>query len=413
MELNLQQNATLLLNADLNLSKKEFSLRGNQFIEDVIGDDKVNIIVAIYNQRGHVMYKNDNAAIFDIQDSLGENFSEWEDVEKKEYLIKYLTVRDQNHGRIIKVGMILNQSLLRWKDLNQRIFLYGAIILSLILLLSFFLTHALFKPVHKLAQQVNLLGDKIERGEFQDIESWFPALKGQTNSSDEFYTLISALQKLAHKIANTQILTQRWSALMAHELKTPMTILKMSIENLVIDLKVPPEKVESVEMELKKLEDIIMDFLEWASAENETSNPVVHALHLDEKCREVIDHYVKAYRVANIHFHSESAHTLIFCNPIHFEQLLTNLLKNAHKHGGGKINVIAGSSFLIVEDQGPGLPIFIRDNFGKPFNKGNNRTEGHGLGLAWVNTIARKYDWKITILSGKGTHFKISFPSDF
>lgn len=414
IELNLQQNATLLTNSDLTLTKSEFSRQGKQFIDNIIGDDKVNIIIAIYSMGGNLLYKNDNASIFDLENKLPREVPTWQDVETKEYFIKYLTVRDESQRRIVKVGMILNQSFLRWKYLNQRIIIFVGVILLVITVISFFLTNILFRPVHQLALQVNLMSEKVEKGEFSDLKSWFALLQNKNQSNDEFNNLINSLDKLANKIIENQSLTQKWSALMAHELKTPMTILKNSIDNLTKDSNGDPEKIQMVDQELERLEEIIMNFLEWASLENDSSRPDIHVIMLGKRCHSLVQTMQGNYSKASISFHNKlTDEKKIFCHPLHFDQVMNNLIVNAIKYGSGKeIIVELDENFITVKDQGPGIPEAVLENFGKPFNKfKQGDATGHGLGLAWVNTIAKKYDWKITFDNSNGTTVKIFIPN--
>lgn len=413
IELNLQQNATLLTNSDLTLTKSEFSRQGKEFIDKIIGDDKVNIIIAIYSMGGNVLYKNDNASIFELENKLPREVPTWQDVETKDYFIKYLTVRDEAQKRIVKVGMVLNQSLLRWKYLNQRIFIFVGVILLVIAFISFFLTNILFRPVHKLALQVNLMSEKVERGEFNDLKSWFALLQSKNDSHDEFNNLISSLDKLANKLIENQSMTQKWSALMAHELKTPMTILKNSIDNLTKD-STDTSKVQQVDKELERLEEIIMNFLEWASLENDASRPDIHVIMLGKRCQTLIQTIAAHYKENKIHFiNNLQEEKKIFCHPLHFDQVINNLIVNAIKYGDHKeIIVELNQEYISIKDQGPGIPDSVIENFGKPFNKFKQAgAEGHGLGLAWVNTIAKKYDWKILIDNTSGTTVKIYIPN--
>lgn len=413
IEINLQQNATLLTNSDLTLTKSEFSQKGKQFIDKIIGDDKVNIIIAIYSQNGNLLYKNDNAYIFETQNKLPKEFRNWEDVETKDYFIKYLTVKDDVQKRIIKVGMVLNQSLLRWKYLNQRIFIFVGLLLIIITIISFLLTTILFRPVHLLAEQVNLMSEKLEKGEFNDLKSWFALVQHKTKDKDEFTNLVASLDKLANKIIESQNLTQRWSALMAHELKTPMTILKNSIENLTSDLNQNESKVKQVDQELQRLEDIIMNFLEWASLENDPAKPDIHVLMLGKRCSNLIQALQDNYENSNIiYINKLNDEKKIFCHPLHFEQVINNLIINAIKYGkNGPIEVELTEEFISIKDYGHGIPDAVLENFGKPFNKfKQDDASGHGLGLAWVNTIAKKYSWRILFDNKEGTTVKIFIP---
>lgn len=412
IELNLQQNATLLANADLTLSKKEFSDLGQEFSDQLIGDDKVNMIVGIYSPNGQILYKNDNAHIFHLPETIEMDFNEWEMVEQKDYLIKYLTTRDEDQGRIIKVGMILNQSLLRWKDLNQRIFLFGGILLLIVSLLSSLLTYALFRPVRILAEQVNLMADKVEHGETVDLKYWSGPLGPSATGRDEFRRLITSLYKLANRISESQKTTQRWSSLMAHELKTPMTILRMSIEKLVTAGNVPRSQIEQVESDLVKLEHVVMDFLEWASAENDVTKPQLHVINVTKRSADLIHVIQEAYPKVNIELANGAANLKVFCNPLHFDQLLNNLLVNAAKYATNAVKLEIGTHSIMVHDDGPGIPATVLENLGRPFNRSTkSEKSGHGLGLAWVNTIIRKYDWKLSVANFSGAQIIITFPN--
>jgi signal transduction histidine kinase len=411
MELNLLQNATLLAESDLSLTQKEFSSLGQDFIDDVIGDDKVNMIVAIYSAKGKVLYRNDNAYIFELPDEISPDFEMWEDTGYNDYFIKYLTQKDHKHSRIIKVGMILNQSLIRWKDLNQRIFVFVGIILSVIAVISFFLTYLLFRPVQVLAEHVNRMAEKIESGEFNEFQTWFQKLNSKAKRNDEFSLLLKSLDTLGKKLSENQQMTQRWSALMAHELKTPMTLLRMSIDEMIQESQIQPKAISSIEIELNKLESIIINFLEWASAENDPSRPEIHAIDVGRSTREII----KSLQKANSHVHIELQNHCdddfrIFCNPIHFDQLLNNLLSNALKYGDGKVTVRCQNGKLMIQDNGKGIPDKVMRNFGKPFNKFTQQgADGHGLGLAWISTITNKYKWEIKIDNSHGTKIEIQF----
>lgn len=412
IELNLRQNATLLLSSDLNLSKKEFSDEGDELVDDIIGDDKVNVIVGIFSRKGQVLYKNANAEVFDMPDRL-EDFSEWEDHEVGDFLIKYLTVKNEKQNRIVRVGMVLNQSLIRWKFLSQRISIFAVIILIVVTLITFFLTYLLFRPLKRLTDEVNELGNHVGRGEIKLLGNWFQKMD-ETKRPDEFQRLTHSLAKLAKKISDSQILTQRWSALMAHELKTPMTRLKLSVENLLQDSGATTEEKASVETELKKLETIIMDFLDWASLENDSQKPILHAMSVSKKTSQIVSHYAQMHPEINFDLKLGSE-LKIFCQPLHFEQVMVNLLSNAIKYGrGSKVTVTLINDHLSVKDEGPGIPDVVLDNFGKPFNKFIQGEEmGHGLGLAWINTIAKKYHWVITWDNSQGTNVQITFPETY
>lgn len=397
IELNLQQNATLLLDSELKVGKKDPQVMGDQYIEGIIGDDKINIIVAIYSIDGSLIYKNDNAEIFKTPTALEAKYSEWEDVELNEYFIKYLTREDKHQGRIIKVGMVLNQSLLRWKYLSQRVFVFAGIILIFITIITYLLTTFLFRPINELAKHVNALAESLDSGSTDEFKSIYHISSHRFN--DEFSALLNSINKLSVKITETHNITKKWSAMMAHELKTPLTILKNKVESLSLQKGIDPAIFQHVDEEMIRMENIIEDFLQWASFENDPSRPEIHAVSIRKRADYIVGSLKENFSGSSIELLYKFKEELkVFCNPIHFDQLLSNLVVNAIKYGEGNIKVECHDNYLLVSDEGPGIPGDVLSRLGSPFNHARmNGQKGCGLGLAWVNTICRKYGWRVSI----------------
>jgi signal transduction histidine kinase len=77
---------------------------------------------------------------------------------------------------------------------------------------------------------------------------------------------------------------------------------------------------------------------------------------------------------------------------------LRNLLENANRHGGGELHLQlrqeAGFAVVDVLDQGPGVPLALRERIFEPFYRRPGASEkdgGVGLGLALVKSIAQRH----------------------
>ncbi len=95
------------------------------------------------------------------------------------------------------------------------------------------------------------------------------------------------------------------------------------------------------------------------------------------------------------------------------EELFSNLIENAVKHGGcDKIKISVGeetdTSTVTIEDDGTGIPVENKD---KVFEKGfkDKETGGSGLGLYLVKKIAKSYDGSVEVKDSKlgGTRFDV------
>jgi signal transduction histidine kinase len=70
------------------------------------------------------------------------------------------------------------------------------------------------------------------------------------------------------------------------------------------------------------------------------------------------------------------------------QALVDNALR--HTYAGSRINVKIKSRYdIIIDDDGPGLPLVVINGFGQPFVRGRGPTAGPGLGLAIVHQVAR------------------------
>ena len=110
-------------------------------------------------------------------------------------------------------------------------------------------------------------------------------------------------------------------------------------------------------------------------------------------------------------------------DPRRFEQVLTNLLDNADRHGGGAVRVgvhtADGAVRLEVDDEGPGVPPDERELVFDRFARGRaassrGGTEGTGLGLALVkqHAVAHRGTVHIEDRPGGGARFVVELPAE-
>ena len=113
----------------------------------------------------------------------------------------------------------------------------------------------------------------------------------------------------------------------------------------------------------------------------------------------------------------------ISVDPYRFNQILENLIGNAHKYANTKIEVrtkvINYHIQILISDDGDGIPGDMLHNIFDPFfmvNKVKDQKEkrGSGLGLAIVKQLTERHGGKITVDSilGEGTTFILDFPLD-
>jgi len=201
---------------------------------------------------------------------------------------------------------------------------------------------------------------------------------------------------------------------MAHELKTPLAIMKVDTEAKGKANLLPTQYANDAIEEIGKVSEIITQFLDWAEVENSPLQNNIHALRMNLVIKDVASRLDKIGH-GRIQLELNSDLT-VFANPTHLDQLISNLVTNALKFSpeSEKILLILGNDYLIVKDFGTGIPKEVRDRLGEPFNVGSNKSKkGNGLGLAWVATISKLYEWTLAIRTDtSGTEIEIRFPQE-
>jgi len=222
-----------------------------------------------------------------------------------------------------------------------------------------------------------------------------PPIKDQ---DDEFGLLLAETRRLRDMIGRGLKNTQAWTAQMAHEMKTPLTILQNSLERARTEGD--PAKRESALKdagdEITHLNSLISSFLEWSAEENfpERADDL-HAVRLGQVAAELAAKFERQFP-GRIRLDGDSS-LRIFAKGGFAHQALSNLLTNALRYSPEEAPVLLRlrDDRVEVVDCGPGLPARVLEHLGEPFNYGSKDKRGFGLGLAWVRTICRKYGWRL------------------
>lgn len=200
----------------------------------------------------------------------------------------------------------------------------------------------------------------------------------------------------------------------SHDLRTPLTQIQLALEML------PDDGGDSVLMkgvrrDLDSVNRLIGQALEVnLELDRQEKEPVLIS--------EVLDHIVEAARLGDQIIEWSSGKPCSFMlNPLALQRIVSNLIENAVRYGGGKPVTIECScdenSLLIqVLDRGPGIPAQQREAVFRPFYRletsRSSRTGGSGLGLAIVRQLANANGWTVTLLDreGGGTCAKLVIP---
>ena len=186
------------------------------------------------------------------------------------------------------------------------------------------------------------------------------------------------------------------SAVLAHEIRNPLTSLKghsqLLIESLTaLGLEKPRSKAERVVNEAVRLEQITNDLLDFVKQGELDRAPT----DLGRLVQQAATAVVPADRLL-LELPDESV--VLSVDATKLGQLLDNLVQNAVQAGEGPVEIALlaeeGEVVLSVRDHGPGIPAGQEDRIFEPFV--TTRVRGTGLGLAIARRIADRHGGALT-----------------
>ncbi len=288
----------------------------------------------------------------------------------------------------------------------------GAVLIAL--LISLFFARTFTRPLRQLTAATRAMA----RG---DLKQQVPV-----RSQDELGALIAAFNQMSADLAEANALRRQMTADIAHDLRTPLTVLSGYLEALR-DGALPPstERFETMYAEAAHLNRLVEDLRTLSLADaGELALHRSAVAPADLMARAVFSFARKAQE-KNIDLSVEAAPDLPTIE-VDFErmvQVLGNLVSNALRFtpAGGQIRLGAfrdrQAVCLFVQDTGVGIPAealprifrrFYRVDSSRPQDQGES-----GLGLAIARSIVEAHGGVIWADSeeGQGTTFTISLPA--
>lgn len=210
----------------------------------------------------------------------------------------------------------------------------------------------------------------------------------------------------------------------AHEIRNPLTAVKIRLHSLQRVLANAPSAAEDVQViraEINRLENIVRDFLQFARP----GDPVVQAFPVGALFQEIDELLAPELGKKNIRLESEAApHFVLHADRNQVKQVLINLVQNAADSmdrdgvvtlcAEERTEAVAGAlkkaAVLSVADTGQGIPVEAQERLFDPFF--TTKESGTGLGLSIAARIVEKHGGALRYETeqNKGTTFFIVLP---
>jgi two-component system, OmpR family, osmolarity sensor histidine kinase EnvZ len=252
--------------------------------------------------------------------------------------------------------------------------------------------------INRPLKQLSYAASRIREGDFsQEL--------GEESGTEEIRALNRGFNRMARSLEKIDQDRSVMLAGISHDLRTPLTRLRLETELSVTDSVSREHMIKDIE----QVDEIIGKFLEYArpaTADAETLS-----------LRTLIENVESAYRGDDeIRLYvKRNYNAQIYADPVELKRVLVNLIENSRRYGRSlssncaeiDISVRATNSRVQIDirDHGPGVPEEHLGSLTRPFFRGDAaRTEvkGTGLGLAIVEKIIERMQGRLTLSNADG-----------
>lgn len=299
--------------------------------------------------------------------------------------------------------------------LSRQALVVEVIVIIAIFLVSFVLSHLLIRPFEKITDALS----QVKEGYKSDPIS-VPDYLETEHIGDAFNQVLGRMKVLDDS-------RQEFVSNVSHELKTPITSIKVLADSLRGQEDVPVELyqefMEDIATEIDRENKIINDLLALIKMDGAASTLNISQVDINMLVELIMRRLRPIAIKRDIELVYESIRPVMAAvDEIKITQVITNLVENAIKynkeHGWVKVTVDADHQFFTVEvaDSGIGIPAdsveHIYERFYRVDKSHSREIEGTGLGLSITRSAILMHRGTIKVVSeeGEGTTFTVKIP---
>ncbi|MBY0758305.1 MULTISPECIES: sensor histidine kinase [Sellimonas] len=346
----------------------------------------------------------------------GESISRYDD--KNSYIEITTPIQETTSGKTVGVllASISTDNILSIQDnLEQTIDIVVITALVVLAVLSFFASMYIMRPMNRMTKAVQSMTESYDEDYLH--EETFAETK---RFSEAFNKMIERFKVLDES-------RQEFVSNVSHELKTPITSMKVLADSLLAQEEVPAELyrefMADMSEEIERENKIINDLLSLVKMDKTTTDMNIENLNINEVVERILKRLRPIAEKQNIEVLFESFRPVeAEIDETKFSLCVSNLVENAikynHENGWVHVSLNADHKFfyLKVTDSGIGIPKEAQEHIFERFyrvDKSHSREiGGTGLGLAIARNSVIMHRGAIKVYSeeGEGTTFTVRMP---
>lgn len=334
------------------------------------------------------------------------------------YIEMTLPLMDVSSEKVIGVMLVSvstdnivqnEQYLKRWALIIQ------FVMTVIIVVAAFLISTRLVRPFHRLTKSMKDVQDGYEE-DFISI-----------NTYSETDTISRACGEMLHRMQSLDATRQEFVSNVSHELKTPLTSMKVLADSLIGQENVPVELyrefMTDIGAEIDRENKIITDLLSLVKMDKSAGNVNIESVNINDLLELIMKRLKPIAQKQNVELVLESFRPVTAeVDEVKLTLALSNLVENAIKYNKpeGWVHVTLNADhqnfFVTVEDSGIGIPedsqAHIFERFYRVDKSHSREIGGTGLGLAITRSaiIMHRGAIKVHSVEGEGTTFTVRIP---
>ena len=244
---------------------------------------------------------------------------------------------------------------------------------------------------------------------------------------DEVAMLSRAFNEMIDLLVQRLERDARFAGDVSHELRSPLTTLAMTTELLAAHRdELSPEAREALDLlsgDVHTFQSLVEDLLEMARADAGSDGLVIESLGVHELVHQCVLAATRRHQLPSttVIVTPSALETKVDVDRRRFERVITNLLENGYRYGGGTVIIhvdqVGDDVIIDVDDDGPGIRESDRERVFERFYRGASAgargdQRGTGLGLALVAEHIGRFGGTVEILDAAlgGCRVRLTLP---
>lgn len=300
-------------------------------------------------------------------------------------------------------------------DIRSQLILLTLLTSLIVGIFVFFISGIIIEPIKNILKVIQKMSDGHLN---QRIE-----VKGH----NELYQLSAAFNDMAEKLEEVETTRQEFVSNVSHELKTPLSSIKVLSESLLLQDGIPEEMyrefLHDINSEVDRMTAIINDLLQLVKLDRKQTAIVFKLVNINKCVENILKRLQPLYDKKNIHIiYENTKNVMADADEMKLSLALSNLIDNAIKYtpNNGVVTIAISSdhqnAFIKVQDTGIGIAEEYQSKIFERFyrvDKTRDRdTGGTGLGLAITHSTILLHNGSIKLTSHEeeGSTFFVRIP---